>query len=91
MSLRLLVETAAKEDNNKGLDKYINTHFANAKKGLDQDIKTTLSNQNVSEKSIVQLLHTGAHNYQSSNNIEQTIALSIIIGSIVSISHGKEQ
>ena len=91
MSLRLLVETAAKDDNNKKLDNYIKAYFAEAKKSLNQDIKTTLSNQNVNENSIVQLLHTGAHNYQSSNNLEQTIALSIIIGSIVTISHGKEQ
>lgn len=91
MSLRLLVETAAKDDNNKKLDNYIKAYFTEAKKTLDQDIKTTLSNQNVNEGSIVQLLHTGAHNYQSSNNLEQTIALSIIIGSIVSLSHGKEQ
>ncbi|MBK6966852.1 MAG: hypothetical protein IPH20_23860 [Bacteroidales bacterium] len=58
---------------------------------LDKDIKTSLSNHNVNENSIVQLLHTGAHNYQSSSNIEQTIAMSIIIGSILTISHGKEE
>jgi hypothetical protein len=90
MSLRLLVETAAKDDSSKRIDDYIKNHFTNAKKSLDQDIKTTLSSQNVNESSMIQLLHTGAHNYQSSNNMEQTIALSIIIGSIVSISHGKE-
>jgi hypothetical protein len=91
MSLRLLCETAAKEDNNKKLDSYLKGHFENAKKTLDQNIKTTLSNQNVNESTIVQLVHTGAHNYQSSNNIEQTIALSIIVGSIVTVSHGKEE
>ena len=90
MSLRLLCETAAKEDNNKNLENYLKGNFDNAKKILDQDIKTTLSTQNVNEDSIVQLLHTGAHNYQSSNNMEQTIALSIIIGSILTITHGKE-
>jgi len=90
MSLRLLVESAAKEDNNKKIDNYLKGYFVDAKKVLDQDIKTTLSNQNVNENTIIQLLHTGAHNYQSSNNLEQTIALSIIIGSIISISHGKE-
>lgn len=91
MSLRLLCETAAKEDNNKKLENYLKGHFPTAKKDLDKDIKTTLSNHNVNENSIVQLLHTGAHNYQSSNNIEQTIAMSIIIGSILTISHGKEE
>jgi len=58
---------------------------------LSQNDRTTLSNQNVTKASIVQLLQTGAHNYQSSSNLEQTIALSIIIGSIISLSHGKEK
>lgn len=89
MSLRLLVETAAKDDSNKKMGTYLRGHFPAAKASIDQDIKTTLSNHNVTENSIEQLLHTGAHNYSSSNNIEQTIALSIIIGSIVTISHGK--
>jgi len=90
MSLRLLCETAAKDDNNKKIENYLKGHFAEAKNTLDKDIKTTLSTHNVNENSIVQLLHTGAHNYQSSNNIEQTIAMSIIIGAILTISHGKE-
>ncbi|MCF6159120.1 MAG: hypothetical protein E3K32_11275 [wastewater metagenome] len=91
MSLRLLCEIAAKEDNNKKLQNYLKGNFANAKKTLDQDIKTTLSSQNVNESSLVQLLHTGAHNYQSSNNMEQTIAVSIIIGAILTITHGIEE
>ncbi len=91
MSLRLLCETAAKEDNNKKFENYLKGYFAAAKKNLDQDIKTTLSSNNVNEKTIVQLLHTGAHNYQSSNNTEQTIAMSIIIGEILTISHGNKE
>lgn len=91
MALRLLCETAAKDDNNKKFENYLKGHFEAAKRTLDKDIKTTLSNHNVNENSIVQLLHTGAHNYQSSNNIEQTIAMSIIVGSILTISHGKEE
>ena len=90
MSLRLLCETAAKEDKNKKLENYLKEHFVNAKRTLSQDIKTTLSTQNVNEDTIVQLLHTGAHNYQTSNNLEQTIALSIIIGSILTITYGKD-
>jgi hypothetical protein len=88
MALRLFCETAAKE-NNVEMKKYIETHFTNAKKSLTKDIKTTLSNQNVTETSLVQLLHTGAHNYQSSNNIAQTIAVSIIVGEMIKLSHGK--
>ena len=90
MSLRLLCETAAKQKNKK-IENFLKEHFANAKKTLDQDIRTTLANQNVKEESIMQLLHTGAHNYQSSNNIEQTIAISIMVGAILSITHGKAE
>lgn len=89
MSLRLLCESAAK-DINVTLDKYLNTHFANAKKSLDQDIKTSLSNQNVTEKTILQLLHTGAHNYQAANNLPQTYAISVILGEMLTLTHGKE-
>ncbi|HMG82089.1 MAG TPA: hypothetical protein VK559_03560 [Ferruginibacter sp.] len=89
MGLRLLCETAAK-DHKQSLDKFIQVHFSNAKKNLEQDTKTTLANQNVSEGSIIQLLHTGAHNYQSASNIDQTIAISIIIGEILKLSHGQE-
>ncbi|MCY7310536.1 MAG: hypothetical protein LH619_07135, partial [Chitinophagaceae bacterium] len=46
MALRLLCETAAK-DRSKNLDAFIKDNFQNAKKGLDQNIKTTLSTQNV--------------------------------------------
>ncbi|MBL7820580.1 MAG: hypothetical protein JNL65_08180 [Saprospiraceae bacterium] len=89
MSLRLLCETAAK-DSRKTMDKFLKEHFANAKKTLDQNIKTTLANQNVNDNSIVQLLHTGAHNYETSNNMEQTLAVSFIIGAILTITHGKK-
>ncbi|WP_420640683.1 hypothetical protein [Candidatus Leptofilum sp.] len=89
MALRLLCETAAKDSKTK-LESYLKNNFRNAKKTLDQDIKTTLSNQNVTESSIIQLLHTGAHNYTSSSNMEQTIALSIIIGAMITITHGKD-
>jgi len=88
MALRLLCESAAKDKRSR-MDNYLEKYFDDAKKSLDQDIKTTLSNQNVTKKSIVQLLHTGAHKYQSSSNVEQTLALAIIIGNILTISHGK--
>jgi len=90
MSLRLLCETAAKEKAYSGIDTYLKKNYAEAKKNLDKDMKTTLSNHSVDEAKIVQLLHTGAHNYKASNNIAQTIALSIIIGGILTITHGKE-
>lgn len=90
MALRLLCESAAKDRRMK-FDNYLTNNFDEAKKGLDQDEKTTLANQNISKSSIIQLLHTGAHSYQSSSNMEQTIALSIIVGQIITITHGKDE
>lgn len=90
MSLRLLCEAAAR-DNNKKMDDYLKDNFEKAKKALDQDMKTTLANHNVTSTSIVQLLHTGAHNYSSSTNIDQTTAMSIIIGSMLTLTHGKTE
>lgn len=90
MSLRLLCECAAKEKKINFI-KFMTSNFDQAKKNLDQDIRTTLSNQNVTEKSIIQLLNTGAHLYESSSNLDQTIALSIIIGSILTNTHGRKE
>jgi len=89
MSLRLLCETASKEKKYDKIDLYMKEHYDNARLRLDKNNKTTLSNQTITKDNIVQLLHTGAHNYQASQNMEQTIALSIIIGAILTISHGK--
>ena len=86
--MRLLAEAAA-SDQKTVLGSYLKTHFNNAKAKLDSDTKTTLSTQNVSENSIEQLLHIGAHNYSAANNLEQTIAVSIILGKILEISHGR--
>lgn len=91
MALRLLCETAAKDSPSRTLEKFIKANFAKAKKGLDKDIKTTLANQNVSEESMLQLLHTGAHNYKASSNVDQTIALSIMVGAMLTITHGREE
>lgn len=90
MALRLLCEAAAK-DCRQEMAGYIATRFQRAKTTLDQNTKTTLSNHNVTEKSLVQLLHTGAHNYAASANVEQTLAVSIILGALLMDSHGKAQ
>lgn len=90
MALRLLCETAAK-DRSQSLEQFIKLRFKDAKGELDQDQKTTLANQNVTEASIVQLLHTGAHNYSASSNIDQTMAISLILGEILVASHGKAE
>lgn len=89
MSLRLLWETAAKNIAKKP-DRYILCYFEDAKKTLGQDYKTLLSNHSISITNLPQLLHTGAHSYSASQNYEQTIAISIILGAMLSISHRRQ-
>ena len=88
MSLRLLCE-AASSDLGVKMDDYIKDNFEAGKRKLSKDAKTTMSTQNVNKGSIVQLLHIGAHNYKAANNMDQTIAVSIILGAMLSISHEK--
>lgn len=92
MSLRLLVETAARDlvlPATNYVGEYGKAYFTNAKKLLNKDEKTLLASQYVKEESFAQLLHTGAHNYSSSCNYHQTEALSLIIGAMLLLSHGK--
>lgn len=86
MSLRLLCETAAKNIG-KPSDKYIASYFEEGKKTLSQDYKTLLSVHNISQGSLAQLLHIGAHNYTASQNYDQTIAISVILGAMLNLSH----
>ena len=88
MALRLLVESAADD---KGIKDYIDQHFENAKLNLSQDEKTTLFSHNVSEKTLTQLLHIGAHKYGASKNLEQSLAMSLLIGKILEQSHGQKK
>lgn len=88
MSLRMLAETAGRELG-KELKQYLNENFDQAKKGLNHDERTSLSSQNVEKGKIVQLFQTGAHDYANSRNEEQAVALSIILGAILRITHGK--
>lgn len=89
MSLRMLAETAAQEIR-KELKSYLTENYDRAKSTLDQNQKTSLSNQGVDKGKIIQLLQTGAHNYHNSRNEEQAVALSVILGAILSITHGKK-
>jgi len=88
MALRLLVETAAK-DIGEDLATYVKTRFKDAKTPLNQDQKTTLSAQSVTESNIVSLLQMGAHSYSAASNIDQSLAVSIVLGGILTNSHGK--
>ncbi len=87
MAMRLLVETAA-QDIGENLAVYVKARFQDAKALLDKDQKTTLSSQSVSESSIVGLLQMGAHNYTAASNIDQAMAISLVLGRVLTMSHG---
>lgn len=90
MAMRLLCETAVQEDGcDETMHAYLKKHFQKAKSCLSSDAKTFLSSNNVTETTILQLLHLGAHNYTASKNISQTLAISLILGAMLSLTHGK--
>lgn len=90
MSLRLLSETAAREEN-KNLVSYLTDSFDQAKKKLTKDQKTSLSNQSINKRNLGKLFNTGAHEYTNSRNEEQALAMSVLLGAIITISHGKQR
>lgn len=93
MGLRLLIDTAAMERCG-GLDRYVGEYAEEAKKRLRQaansaDLVTFMRNQAVSPENLLRLLQNGAHAYTSTGNKEQALAMSILIGEMLSISHGR--
>lgn len=93
MGLRLLIDTAAMERCG-GLDRYVGEYAGKAKKRLRQaansaDLVTFMRNQAVSPENLLRLLQNGAHAYTSTGNKEQALAMSILIGEMLSISHGR--
>lgn len=91
MSLRLLCETASRELGLKDIKDYVERYYPIAKKILSQEILTSLASQNVNGDSLPQLLHIGAHSYISSTSQEQAMCISIILGAMLKVSHGKCQ
>lgn len=97
MSLRLLAEHAA-EECGMGLADYVKKYATEAKKELrrqeqskrSKDITTFLSTQSVTPESLNMLLQNGAHAHTSTNNAEQARAISILLGTMLTISLGKE-
>ncbi|MBQ9829156.1 MAG: hypothetical protein IJO38_02335 [Akkermansia sp.] len=91
MAFRLVCESASLDlgYQKDPIGQYVDKFFDGAKKLLSADEKTFLSNQNVKKESIKQLLHTGAHNYTSTKVPEQGVAVSIIVGKMLLLSHGK--
>ena len=94
LSLRLLCEAASKSilgDSDKEKD-YINKFFDKAKELLTKEEKTKLHNSSVKRETLWDLLNAGAHYYtMSPNNYAQTEAIALILGAILSVSHGKKK
>ena len=89
MALRLLVEIAA-DDRGEKIDELVENNYKDARRSLSQDERNTLSSQSIGDESkLIQLLQAGAHGHTASNNLEQTVAMSLIIGQILVITHGK--
>ena len=99
MALRLLCETALKDIGMNDLGKYLERFFEDARRLLSGEEKTFLSH-NLSEEDpkashnhtkLLSLLQAAAHTYdESARNYKQTIAMSVLVGAILSCSHGKE-
>ena len=99
MALRLLCETAWKDLKKEGLEQYLKDYFNESKAKLSKGEKT-LSSKNLSEedpkslethKQLLSLLNDSAHTYDESTcNYKQTVAMSVMVGAILSCSHGKQ-
>ncbi len=93
MGLRLLVEVAAEdvstEEGPLKISKFLDKYEKDPRITFTQDEKSTLFAQKVDKKRILSLLHIGAHGYTATNNLDQTVALSLIIGKMLELSHGK--
>ncbi|MEF2735762.1 MAG: hypothetical protein U0N15_00820 [Bifidobacterium choerinum] len=97
MGLRLLAETATADGmgEDSGLHEYVNNYAKEAKARLrqradGQDIVTYLDSQAVNPTNMTRRLQSGAHGYSSTNNRDQAIAISILLGQMLILSHGRE-
>ena len=90
MALRLQCELIAKCANSKEFGELVKNEYDMAKQMLSQQEKTFLSTNNVTKDNIVGLLHTGAHNYEASYNLPQTIAMSLIVAGLLKLHCAKK-
>ena len=91
ISLRLLVETASGGTKTRDANTYVSDYFLKAKNNLSQNMKTTMKSESLQEATQFKtLLNIGAHNYTASKNLEHTLAMSVIIGEMLKISHSKK-
>lgn len=94
MGLRMLVEQAASDCGLK-LDGFVARYAQEAKALLrrgnrGKDVVTFLSSQSVDAEKLKRALNSGAHAYTSTNNLEQARAVSILIGAMLTLSHGRQ-
>lgn len=99
MALRLLCETALKDLGMNKLAEYLSEYFEEARKSLSGKERKFLSH-NLSKvdpkaahnhEQLLSLLQDSAHTYdESARNYKQTIAMSVLVGAILSCSHGKQ-
>lgn len=90
MSLRLECELIAQCATSQKMEELVSAEYDSAKKFLSQQEKTFLKTNNVTKDNILSLLHTGAHNYEGSFDLSQTIAMSLIIAGLLKIHCGKQ-
>lgn len=98
MGLRLLAEMAADEcgmNGKNGLKQFIDKYAEQAKSQIrgqekNKDVVTFLDSQSVIPDNLLKLLHSGAHGYSSTNNVEQARAISILLGYMLTLSRGKD-
>ncbi len=90
-SLRLLVEVATDFQGTSKFGEYINKNFDNARENLSSDDKNTLSEYEVKKKNLARLLQIGAHNFATTTFYGKACAMSIIIGAMLEITHGKDK
>ncbi|OXN00375.1 hypothetical protein [Bifidobacterium vansinderenii] len=95
MGLRLLTETAASEHwEHGGLKSYVDAYAERGKTNLrkrkeGQDLLTFVSNHQVSPDNLLRLLQSGAHAYASTRAEGQTLAMSVLVGEMLTLSHGR--
>ena len=90
MALRLQCELIVKCTNSRELVEFIKAEYEKAKQMLSQQEKTFLSNNNVTKDNFIGLLHTGAHNYEASYDLSQTIAMSLIVAGLLKLHCAKQ-
>lgn len=74
------------------MHKYIKANFANAKKLLDKNEREFLAKKKVGdEQSFIQTLQAAGHGYDSNLDLEVARAISLILGKMLELTHGRDK